>query len=312
MSGSYRAINFSLRSAKNIERKMMAEALLRLDRIAPLNNYRYVGFGAIFYTDFLLFHRLLGITSMLSIEQKVSDEDRFRFNLPLGCIDLDLRHSNQALPTLDWSDPTIIWLDYDEQLTDPVFADIETVAGEAAAWSVLIITVNAHPGEVGSHLKLMESNVGAERMPVDVTAEAHLAGWNFANVSRRIINAEIETVLADRNAPLPDSEKVGYRQLFNFHYADGPRMLTVGGVFYPVGEQDRLNDCSFDELAQVTDGDDAVDITVPVLTTREVLHVTAQLPAELTAVDSPGLPRKELELFARMYRYYPLFLDVDI
>src|SRR5258708_21886019 len=128
MSGSYRTVNFGLRTAKHIERKMMAEALLRLDRVVPLNSYKYVGFGAIFYADFLLFHRLLGITSMLSIEEKISHEERFRFNLPLGCIDLDFRHSNEALPNLDWQGPAIVWLDYDEQLTDSVFADLETVA----------------------------------------------------------------------------------------------------------------------------------------------------------------------------------------
>src|SRR5579862_9115471 len=219
MSGSYRAVHFGLRTAKHIERKMMAEALLRLDRGVPLNNYKYIGFGAIFYIDFLLFHRLLGITSMLSIEQKASHQERFRFNLPLGIIELDFRHSNEVLPSLNWHNPAIVWLDYDEQLIDPVFADIETVASRAAAWSVLIITVNAHPGQAGSHLAQMRSNVGADRMPVDITAEAHLAGWNFANVTRRIINAAIETTLADRNAPFADSDKIRYRQLFNFHYA---------------------------------------------------------------------------------------------
>lgn len=312
MSGSYRAVNFSLRTAKNIERKMIAEALLRLDRLAPLESYRYIGFGSIFYADFLLFHRLLGISSMLSIEEKASQEERFRFNLPLGCIELDFRHSNQVLPTVSWQNPAIVWLDYDSQLRDHVFADIETVAGQVAAWSVLVITVNAHPGDANSHLELMRSNVGADRMPVNVTAEAHLAGWKFAKVSRQIINAAIESTLADRNAPLADSEKVRYRQLFNFHYADGPKMLTVGGVFYRACAETLLDKCSFDELAQLAAGDEPVDITVPILTTREVLHLGARLPGGEASLSSPGLPAKELELFARMYRYYPLFLDVDL
>lgn len=312
MSPSYREVNFSVRAAKSIERKMIAETLLRLDRLAPLNSYRYVGFGSIFFADFLIFHRTLGITSMLSIEKQAINEERFRFNLPLGCVDLDFRPSNQALPSLDWSRSSIVWLDYDSQLDIAVLGDVEAVAGQAGPWSVLIITVNAQPGEIGCRLEHLKASVGAERIPIDVTAEAHLAKWNLAKVGRRIIRAAIESALADRNAPLDEGEKVGFQQLFNFHYADGPRMLTFGGIFYRAADALELDRCSFGELYHVTKGDAPVNITVPILTTREVLHLSAQLPGHENSLASEGIPDAELERFARMYRYYPLFIDIDL
>ena len=312
MSPSYREVNFNLRAAKSIERKMIAEALLRLDRLAPLNSYRYIGFGSIFFADFLIFHRMLGITSMLSIEEQAANEERFRFNLPLGCVDLDFRHSNQALPTLDWSEHNIAWLDYDSQLDISILGDVEAVAGQTGPWSVLIVTVNAQPGKIDERLKQLKINVSPERIPMDVTADAHLGGWNLAKVSRRIINAAIESALADRNAPLGESEKIRFRQLFNFHYADGPKMLTVGGIFYRTEGAASLESCSFEELNHVAEGDRPVNVTVPVLTTREVLHLSAQLPGGEDDLASPGIPDSDLARFARMYRYYPLFIDIDL
>jgi hypothetical protein len=312
MSPSYREVNFNLRAAKSIERKMIAETLLRLDRLAPLNSYRYVGFGSIFFADFLVLHRMLGITSMLSIEEQTANAERFRFNLPLGCVDLDFRHSSQALPTLDWSGHTIVWLDYDLQLDSLILGDVETVAGQAGPWSVLLVTVNAHPDEIGDRLNRLKIKAGPERIPMGVTADAHLGGWKLAKVSRRIINAEIASALADRNAPLGEAERIQFRQLFNFHYADGPKMLTVGGIFYRTSDELSLANCSFEELNHVAQGDEPVNVTVPVLTTREVLHLSSQLPGGEDDLESPGIPDADLERFARMYRYYPLFIDIDL
>ena len=55
-----RAINYVMRPAKNIERKMMGEVLARLSAIAPLSKYRYVGLGSEFFKDFVLYHQMLG------------------------------------------------------------------------------------------------------------------------------------------------------------------------------------------------------------------------------------------------------------
>ena len=43
---SYEKINYNLRPAKNIERKMIAEACRLLPSVRPVNRYRYVGFGS--------------------------------------------------------------------------------------------------------------------------------------------------------------------------------------------------------------------------------------------------------------------------
>lgn len=311
MSASYRQVNYGSRAAKSIERKLIAQTLMRLERFRPLDDYCYIGLGSIFYADFLLFHRVLGIRSMVSIEEDVAAAERFEFNLPLKCIDLRMDHSASVLPTLDWSVPCIVWLDYDGELDSGVLADIETVCGRAASGSVLLVTVNAQPvvlTEPGSRVARLHDLIGKELAPLDVVADADLAGWRLARVSRRIIDAAIQRALADRNGALADG-KLSYQQLFNFEYADGPKMLTVGGILLTDDESVAAEACRFGDLEQVATAESGVQIQVPVLTTREVLHLDSQLPSA-SPPTSPGLPPREASHYARIHRHYPLFVDV--
>lgn len=77
MSGSFRRIDYSLRPAKHAERRMMCDVFRRLRPFGRVEDYMYVGFGSVWFSDFSLFHRALGIRDMLSIEKERSAEQRF-------------------------------------------------------------------------------------------------------------------------------------------------------------------------------------------------------------------------------------------
>ena len=47
---------------------MICEALARLEFLKPLSEFRYTGFGSVYFGDFALFHRRLGIDKMTTIE----------------------------------------------------------------------------------------------------------------------------------------------------------------------------------------------------------------------------------------------------
>ena len=49
MPGSFTKVNYALRPAKSIERKMMAEAVRRLSPVIATEDYAYVGFGSPFF-----------------------------------------------------------------------------------------------------------------------------------------------------------------------------------------------------------------------------------------------------------------------
>jgi hypothetical protein len=68
MANSFRKIDYRLRPAKAVERRMMAESFLRLRPFGSVETYRYVGMGSVYFADFSLFHAVCGFETMVSIE----------------------------------------------------------------------------------------------------------------------------------------------------------------------------------------------------------------------------------------------------
>jgi hypothetical protein len=308
---SYNLVNFALRPAKYVERRMIVDTLRRLQGVAAPHAYRYVGFGSIYFADFLLVHRELGINSMVSIEVEEGDEDRFTFNLPLQCIELRFGHSNDILPDLEWSERTIVWLDYDRSLEVAHLADIETVASQVVSGSVLILTFNARAGELQGRRDRLVDRLGADVVPLEATDES-LGDWGTAAIYRRIVNDRIAATLLARNGGLPPNAHLRYEQLFYFHYRDGQPMVTVGGILYDVGLAGHVAACDFDSSAAVRREDEAFELIVPRLTQKEVRHLNEQLPLAAGAtLEAAGLEPEELAGYACIYRYVPAYVYAE-
>lgn len=259
---------------------------------------------------------------MLSIERDEAHEGRFKFNRPFNCIRIEFGDSNDVLPELQWDARTILWLDYDGKLDSNVLTDVKYACTSVVSGSVLIVTVNAHPDkETGTpinelserRMQQLTERIGAEKIPGDVDG-TDLRGWEEAKVYRRIVENEILQTLSERNGGRDLGSKMKYKQLFNFHYADGPKMLTTGGLLYDEGHEDAVNGCGFDRLEFVRSSpDDPYLIEVPSLTYREIRHLDSQLPtADHTSLEAHSIPRKDLERYARLYRYFPTFAEADL
>src|SRR5947199_4199868 len=135
MRGSFTRVNYQLRPAKGVERRVMTDAFLRLRPFGSVESYRYVGMGSVYFADFALFHTVCGFKSLVSIEDAEDGrtQERFKFNVPLGSIELRFGHSNVELPKLLWENVrTICWLDYDGSLTRPVLTDIKLLGTRMA------------------------------------------------------------------------------------------------------------------------------------------------------------------------------------
>lgn len=329
MAGSYRIINYALRPAKAIERRMLCAAFERLHPFQRIQDYRYVGFGSIYFTDFQLLHRQLGITDMLSIERDVSAKACFRFNRPYQCIRLKFATSAEVLPTLKWRRRSIVWLDYDDRLNGNILGDIASVCLRATSGSLLIISVNAQPdfepskedrdmyqAETGKlfdlsdyRLRMAKELIG-EKLPAGTTG-ADLRGQGLAKVFREIIHNEIVEQLSIRNGMLPVEEKILYRQLFHFRYKDGAQMLTVGGILYRAAEEQTVATCDFDTLPFTRSGPDHCGIQAPCLTAKEIRHLNSQLPRRSSVkLRAPGVPYADIRQYAEMYRFFPTFSEI--
>lgn len=318
MPESYEEINYAIRPAKNIERKMLCDVLRKLSAFGMVESYRYIGFGSTYFSDFSLFHRALGIKKMISIEKDKTHSKRFEFNRPYNSISMQFGHSNEILPTLRWNSKTIVWLDYDGKLDKTVLTDVKFVCSNATAGSVVIVTVNAHPGDFRRESRLirLKLRVGEEKVPADIE-EDDLARWGTAAISRRIITNEISETLDQRNGMLEEHDQILYRQLFYFQYADGAKMLTVGGLLYERNQKPIVEGCGFESLPFVhTDlrpEAKPCQIEVPNLTYREIRHLNSQLPRERRKrLHVPKAPYSDLKKYERVYRYFPTFAEAEL
>ncbi|GAH69783.1 unnamed protein product, partial [marine sediment metagenome] len=143
--------------------------------------------------------------------------------------------------------------------------------------------------------------------------EESLAGWNTAKVSRRIITNEIYSTINARNGGRQEEDKLSYKQIFNFHYADGHKMLTVGGLFHNESQSDLYEKCGFKDFNFIKDGEEAYKIEVPNLTIREIQYLNKQLPCQdISSIETFNIPIEDIRKYAEIYRYFPVFVDAEI
>lgn len=313
-SASFDRIDYSVRPAKYAERRMLRDVFHRLSYFGPLEDYHYVGFGSVWFSDFILFHRSLGLKRMTSIESKEKAFDRVRDNAPYR-IDLAFERASKAIPKLDWGARSFVWLDYDTQITKDCLRDIAAIVGKARSGSVIAISLRCDAAdqlsdEVGvDSLKAFIEAFDRERVPNATTVD-DLMGWPFSELSRNIVLNEIETALTARNGTIAD--KFSFHPVCSFNYADGVMMTTLVGVMVADTEHDKFLSCNFNSLDFVEVLGGTIRINVPKLTAREFKLLEAQLPLkEAEALVLGTIPAKEAASFEHMYRYLPNFVVAE-
>lgn len=298
---------------------MLGDVFRRLSHFEILEDYVYVGFGSVWFADFVLYHKMLGIRDMISIEEASGARDRFEANRPFN-IDIVFQNSNVALPALDWSRRQIVWLDYDGTLSTEMLQDARTVAANARSGSVLAISVqcneaadveDAADNSGGpTALERFAQRFGRERVP-NGTSEEDLYGWRFGALSRVLIAAEIEVGLSARNAAGP--QNFAFHPITSINYQDDAKMTTIVGIIVEEAESDRFAACQFERIDFLQGRPQPIKIEVPKLTGRELKHIERQLPlGEGVEVNlGGGIPGRDARLFVEMYRYFPNFAVVE-
>lgn len=313
---------------------MMCEAFSRLALLDHLNNYRYIGMGSAYFADFTLFHRNLGIHDLISIEKEESKKSRFEFNKPFSCIDIKYGNSSTILPNLELEKKkNIVWLDYDNKITDFMFADIDTFFANSATGSLFLLSVNVEEdnlpsrteGEAEQSLKDYRRDemirlVGYQRLPGEFM-DLNFNTKNRTMVTFEMIKRQIKSTVTTRN--LSTENKVTYKQLFNFIYSDNATILTVGGILYDELQKDKLDEMSFSNMDFIRQEDDSYRISAPNLTLREIKALDKVLPDKHnTQIEKGKFKNKKLgeipviqtdiQSYAKVYRYYPNFAETLI
>lgn len=291
---------------------MIATTLSRLDLSQPIHDYRYVGMGSIFFRDFLLFHRALGIEDMISIEGQTTAATRAEFNRPLACIDLIVGKTTDVLPKIEFENkPHVVWMDYESRVDPGVLNDVDEIVGRTKPGSILIVTVNADRIDDDEKREEWLSELGTDR-PEPANPQTRR---QYALLSYRVLRDRIDAALHDRNAGNPAERSMEFRPAVHFVYADGQQMLTVGGGLIGGSDRDRWNSSRIEELGFVREGEEPFRLTIPALTRREALHLLRAAPAPPGDIESAakqaGIPLKDARRFAEAYRFVPRFVEAE-
>ena len=87
-------------------------------------------------------------------------------------------------------------------------------------------------------------------------------------------------------------------------------MVTVGGLFIKEKQNKMFSRCDFSSLKFYKSREFHYNIYVPNLTIREQRRLDTQLPG--SRIKSPGVPREDLEAYAKLYRYFPRFVEAEL
>jgi len=254
---------------------------------------------------------------MISIENADDPkvQQRFDFNRPYNSIKMLFGKSTDVLPKLAWEPRTIYWLDYDTTLSSEILDDIGMICAKAVSGSILIVSIcipgvgatETDEGASKGPLDSLRRSIGVERLPTGLKNN-DFAGWGTAEIYRQVVNNQVEESLKNRNGILTPSSKIVYEQVYNFHYADGMRIMTLGGVLFDAGQRDVFDKCGFSTLDFTRSGSDAYHIEAPLLTFREIRTLERDLPVAANRSKVP-LSAADIDKFGKVYRYFPMFAE---
>ena len=314
---SYEKFNYLLRPSKQVERKLFIETFHHLCEAGyKISDYTYVGLGSVFYADFIMFHKYLYVDTMVCAEWGPIHQ-RMKFNKPFDFVKLIMKPVSKVVFTLNRKAKYLVWLDYDRPLDSGILEDLDAFMQILSPGSILLITVEAEPrlgeGEF-EDLSLREREqllitffrreFGS--LLVDDIKPSDLSPKDLPLLLAKILRSQIANSLVSR---LP----LNFHQLFNFVYADGAQMLTIGGIIDCPDAEVRLRKAGILRLKHVRRDESPEFISVPPLTAREKEWIDGNL---MSGSKRPrknfGLDPRLLTNYVKFYKYYPTYHETLI
>lgn len=278
------------------------------------------------FSDFVMAHRLMGITRLISIE-KESNALRAKYNKPFACIEVREGDSTDVLGAFEndfWNTPAIMWLDYDGTISESVVHDINLAAGKLHNGSCLIVTVN---GQRGSYRSKIDNNekvwdtvsnlIGSSRIPAKHSrGNGNISNSEFPGFLADCVDSTIASEIAKsgRNA---DNSLLQYLPAFNFVHEDGAPMVTVGGFLANAKITNKLLDCIPEQRLPCGDWKppERTRLDLVQLTLKEKLAMDERLPCDIdefiSATEACGIKLKQAQLkrYHHFYRQFPTFVE---
>ncbi len=310
---SFDSVNYSLRPSKSVQRGIVFEGLRKAADAMDMGNAIYVGFGSIWFTDFVQAHKVLDIDDMVSIEANEVGFRRATFNKAYRTISMLEGRANAKLPDIigiaDYNArPWIIWLDYDSALDEEVVEDMQWVVTNAPPNSVVLFTFSATQNAYGRPVNRPERirALFGDVVPDDLSksdCEKETLPITLSRLGIDFLKSEV----ADAARP------GGFVEAFRLPYLDSVAMVTIGGILPARGAaaaaRALVADAGWQGIVEEM-------IEAPPMTLREISTLQGELPAveALTRnrIQELGfdLHERQIRSFQRYYKYLPSFAEI--
>lgn len=316
MAGSDQIINYQIRPAKSVERKMLCDLIREVQVLQGNRELRYIGMGAKYFADFLLFHNEFAIKDMISIEAKKEYQQRYDFNKPLKCIEMRYGTTNEMLPQIDkFEEKTnFVWLDYDDPFSQNMLLDVETMCRNLEIGSMFFISCNfRYRGQLPSEKQADFKRYVGDYFDEGIETKEYTSK-RIPFVIRKLFDKQIEKTLQMRNRG-QQSIKYEYLQLIFLKYQDGIQMMTIGGIIVDDKMKKKILESEMISRLEFLAVDENIyDINVPKLTNKEIQLILSRIPIteeeyEAKKDEFYGIEYKEIKNFEKIYRYYPHYSE---
>ena len=307
-------IDYSLRLWKDIERKLIVNRLSLLSRDwYDFSDYQYVGFWSIYFIDFILFHRIFWIKDMVSFEKKNSL--RYIFNKPYDFITLINEDFLETYENnINFSKKNIIWLDYQDTLTDDIIDNIEVMAREDLSnWSILTISLNCHFPIAWENVEKRQKefilkfwnkwHIYLEDIPIPssdgekrpITEDDIIENWDIVGYYTTILEWAIKNAIWSK-------DDTDFLCIYKYSYKDWAKMFTIWFLF---DKKEKIQQLKTNyELWS-----DLIEIKVPILTLLEKKQINSKLMEIKNKLDSWGVSEENLKKEINKILWFDLSLE---
>lgn len=305
---------YHLRQNKSVDRLLLVDLIGRLGKKFNLADYTYYGFGGPYLEEFRLIYELCPDIQMVSFEDDPETYKRQKFHLPCGNLTLEDTPFKSFIANYESRDNnSVFWLDY-TKLSFGNFEDFMTLLRKVARNSMLKISLRCEPRDYDTESKTKEDfRMEFDALLPDPSTTPPLIKKKFARLLQDMLQFSSEKTLSS-------SLEIAFLPLSSFYYADGICMFTLTGIV-----------CLRDELEEIKslfqgwefanlNWSDPCCIDLPVLSTKERLHLQAHLPCNASKAnyllkklgyeidDTCKKSINKIEHYLRYHRYNPFFM----
>ena len=314
---------YHLRPNKAADRFALIEAIRRLERLdnGGLGQYTYFGFGGPYLEDFRLLYELCPEIRMVSFEVEDETYKRQQFHIPFRTLELNKEDVSSYIDRYDPGDEkSIFWLDY-TGLDYSCFEDFKALLGTVAENSMIKITLRSDPKDYWSWRPIRLKQRKTEnfrkqfgRVLRNPSATPPRSPAKFAYLLQDMLQ------VASQQALPPSAANRKFIPVASFYYSDSTWMFTLTGVVCDTAKIRVVEHAYVGwEFANLV-WDPPKKIAVPVLSTKERLHLQQFLPQASAAgdklreklgyliEDDVGETEAALEQYAAFHRYSPYFI----